>query len=67
MAMELNRAWVPSDYRALAKRISYAAGGLSGAAKSGSLSANELSECEKVAQACAMFLKVYEAIKPNSK
>lgn len=64
MAMEMNKAWATSDYKALAKRLAYAAGDMAGTAKSKELSPSEIADYRAVAATCKMFLKAFEPINP---
>jgi hypothetical protein len=64
MAMEMNRLWTASDFRALAKRIYHAYGSMGAnynllAEKGETPTAEELQQYDFVAKACDAFLKEY--------
>jgi hypothetical protein len=49
--MEMNKRWTDADYRALVKRINYAAGMIE----------DDSEEIRNVALSCQLFLRFYEA------
>lgn len=65
MAMEMNRGWKPSDYKALAKRISFATGDMNGTyeiltEKGETPTAEQIQQYRSVAKVCKVFLAAYE-------
>lgn len=52
--MEMNKVWDAADYKALMKRLNYAAGMISNTEEPSE-------EVRNLAQSCKIFLEIYEA------